>query len=138
MMGASDGRQETFPSTEELALYRIGGELPSSLPQDRYGTVEGDQRARLQRQIDDAMKGAIQDAFHRPNPITGDPRSATVTVGGAAPARSGPVGNGWRDPGPLRPVATPLAEAIIEAMAHQALPHGSANTAFRGPKPKEE
>ena len=126
-----------FHSTEELALSRIGGEMPQSLPTDRYGTVEGDQRARLQRQIDQAMIGAIADT-RRPNPVTALGPPSTLTVGGAAPARSGPQGNGWRDTGPLRPVATPFAEAVIEAMAHQALPHGSANSAFRGPKPRKE
>lgn len=126
-----------FKSTEELAFANIGGEMPQSLPQDRYGTVEGEQRKLLQRQIDQAMIGAIADT-RRPNPITGGPSSATARPLDAAPVRSGPSGNGWRDPGPLRPVATPLAEAVITAMTHQALPHGSGNSAFRGPKPKEE
>jgi hypothetical protein len=132
----SDTRR--FKSTSELAFANIGGEMPQSLPQDRYGTVEGEQRKLLQRQIDRAMEGAIQDALHRPNPITGGGRLPTVTPAGAAPARSGPSGNGWRDTGPLRPVATPLAEAAIEAMTHQALPHGPGNAAWRGPKPKEK
>jgi hypothetical protein len=127
----SDTRR--FKSTEELAFANIGGDLPQSLPQDRYGAVEGDQRRKLMRQIDDCMRGAIADT-RRPNPVNGNGSPPTVTVGGAAPARSGPQGNGWRDTGPLRPVATPLAEAVIEAMTHQALPHGSGNSAFRGPK----
>ena len=129
---AEDNRR--FKSTEELAFANIGGNLPQSLPEDRYGAVEGEQRRKLMRQIDDAMNGAIQDALHRPNPITASGSLPPVTPGGAAPARSGPQGNGWRDTGPLRPVATPLAEAAIEALCHQALPHGPGNEAFRGPK----
>ena len=46
----SDTRR--FKSTEELAFANIGGDLPQSLPQDRYGAVEGDQRRKLMRQID--------------------------------------------------------------------------------------
>ena len=49
-MMTSDTRR--FKSTEELAFANIGGEMPQSLPQDRYGTVEGAQRKLLQRQID--------------------------------------------------------------------------------------
>jgi hypothetical protein len=128
-----------YKSTEELAFANIGGEMPQSLPQDRYGTVEGEQRKLLQRQIDQAMLGAIADT-RRPNPITGGGRLPTVTVGGAVPARGGPVerGTGWAKEVPIGPVATPLAEAVIEAMTHQALPHSPGNAAWRGPKPKEE
>jgi hypothetical protein len=122
-------------STEELAFANIGGEMPQSLPTDRYGTVEGEQRKLLQRQIDQAMIGAIADT-RRPNPITGNGSPPTVQVGGAAPV-VGARGNGWRDTGPLRPVATPLAQAVMDGMAHQAQPHSPGNAAFRGPKPKE-
>jgi hypothetical protein len=127
----SDTRR--YKSTEELAFANIGGDGPQSLPTDRYGTVSGEQLRIIQAQIDQAMKGAIADC-RRPNPVSALGPLPTVTPAGAAPARSGPVGNGWRDTRPLRPVATPLAEAVIEAMAHQALPHGSGNAAFRGPK----
>jgi hypothetical protein len=122
-------------STEELASANIGGEMPQSLPQDRFGTVEGEQRKLLQRQIDQAMLGAIADT-RRPNPITGNGSPPTVRVGGAAPV-VGARGTGWRDTGPLRPVATPLAEAVITAMTHQHQPHSPGNSAFRGPKRKE-
>jgi hypothetical protein len=122
-------------STEELAFANIGGEMPQSLPQDRFGTVEGEQRKLLQRQIDQAMLGAIAD-MRRPNPITGNGSPPTVRVGGAAPV-VGARGTGWRDTGPLRPVATPLAEAVITAMTHQHQPHSPGNSAFRGPKRKE-
>ena len=132
-----DEDRRRIRSSEELTFANIGGEMPQSLPTDRFGTVEGEQRKLLQRQIDQAMIGAIADT-RRPNPVTALGPPSTLTVGGAAPARSGPQGNGWRDTGPLRPVATPFAEAVIEAMAHQALPHGSANSAFRGPKPRKE
>jgi hypothetical protein len=129
-----DRRQ--FRSTEEVAFARIGGEVPASLPGGRFDTVEGEQRRLLQRQINAAMGGAIQDALHRPNPVTAGPSLPTVQPAGAAPVRSGPS-NGWRDVGPLAPVATPLAEAVITAMTHQALPHQPGNPAFRGPPKKD-
>jgi hypothetical protein len=132
----ADEDTRRYRSTEELAFANIGGGLPQSLPEDRYGTVSGDQRNRLLRQIDDAMKGAIADALHRPNPVTGGGRLPTARPASAAPVRTG--GTGWRDPGPLRPVATPLAEAVIAAMTHQALPMGQGNSEFKGPKPKEK
>jgi hypothetical protein len=84
------------------------------------------------------MRGAIEDAIRRPNPVTGGGRLPSVTPAGAGVVHSGPSGNGWRDSGPLRPVATPTAEAVIEAMTHQALPHSPGNAAFRGPKKAEE
>jgi hypothetical protein len=132
-------------STEELAFSRVGGHIADALPGDHVGSagqvlqgvVTGDQRKRIQREIDATMRALVADA-RRPgsNPVTGSPALPTVTVGGAAPVRSG--GNGWRDPGPLRPVATPLAEAVITAMTHQHQPHSPGNSAFRGPKPKEK
>ena len=130
----SDTRR--FKSTEELAFANIGGEMPQSLPQDRYATVEGEQRKLLQRQIDQAMIGAIADT-RRPNPVNGNGSPPTVRVGGAAPV-VGARGTGWRDPGPLRPVATPLAQAVMDGLAHQHLPHSPGNAAWRGPKPKKE
>jgi hypothetical protein len=122
-----------FKSTEEMALSRIGGELPSSLPQDRYGTVEGEQRKLLQRQIDDAMKGAIEDAFHRPNPITGGPPSATVRVSGAAPV-VGARGTGWRKEVPIETPGGKTAMAAIDALADSYQPHGVGNKEPREPK----
>jgi hypothetical protein len=128
-----------YRSTEELAFANIGGGMPAGLPAD---TVDGRrvirtqlpraQREALDRQIDDCMRGAIADALHRPNPVTGGPRSPTVRPADAAPVRTG--GNGWRDTGPLAPVATPLAEAVIAAMTHQALPMGQGNSEFKGKK----
>jgi hypothetical protein len=136
-MAAEDTRR--FKSTEELAFANIGGEMPQSLPTDRYGTVEGEQRKLLQRQIDAAMIGAIQDT-RRPNPITGNGSLPSVTVGGAAPARSGEYlgrGSGWREAKPIGPVATPMAQAVMDGLAHQHLPMGQGNSEFKGKKSKE-
>jgi hypothetical protein len=127
-----------FRSSEELAFANIGGGMPQSLPEDRYGAVTGDQRARIQREIAATMRDLVADCRRGPNGFNPTVRDAspTVTVSGAPVVKSG--GSGWRDPGPLRPVATPLAEAVIEAMAHQALPHSPGNSAWRGPKKKGE
>jgi hypothetical protein len=89
----SDTRR--YKSTEELAFANIGGDGPQSLPTDRYGTVSGEQLRIIQAQIDQAMKGAIADC-RRPNPVSALGPLPTVTPAGAAPARSGPVGNGVR------------------------------------------
>jgi hypothetical protein len=137
-----------YKSTEELAFANLTGSSNEThleyqkhrllkFLSEKVGARWLTEQPEMQRQINAAMGGAIQDALHRPNPITGNGSLPTVTPGGAAPARSGPQGNGWRDTGPLRPVATPLAEAVIEAMAHQALPHQRGNSAFRGPKKEE-
>lgn len=131
---AEDNRR--FKSTAELAFVNFSGEI-QSLPEDRYGTVSGEQRRRINQGIDECMRGAIADT-RRPNPVSALGPSPTARPLDAAPVRSGPQGNGWRDSGPLRPVTTPLAEAVIEAMTHQALPHSPGNAAFRGPKPKEK
>jgi hypothetical protein len=128
-----------FKSTSELAFANIGGAVPSALPGDHLGArgqvirgvVGGDQAAQIQREIDATMRGLVADIRRGGDPLTAGGRLPTVTPAGAAPVRTG--GNGWRDSGPLRPVATPLAEAVIEAMTHQALPHSPGNSAFRGP-----
>jgi hypothetical protein len=86
------------------------------------------------------MRGLLGDLRRGGDPLTAGGRLPSVTPGGAAPARSGPVvrGTGWAKEIPVGPVATPLAQAVMDGMAHQAFPHGSGNAAFRGPKPKEE
>jgi hypothetical protein len=119
-------------SSEELAFANINGNSSETRLEyqkhrllkflsEALGARWLTEQPEMQRQINAAMEGAIQDA--RSNPITALGPLPTVTPAGAAPARSGPSGNGWRDSGPLRPVATPMAEAVIEAMAHQAMPH---------------
>jgi hypothetical protein len=135
-----------YKSSEELAFANINASGETRLEYQRHRAVKllsealGSrwltEQPEMQRQINAAMDGAIQDA-RRPNPITALGPLPTVTPGGAAPARSGPQGNGWRDTGPLRPVATPLAQAVMDGLAHQHLPMGHGNSEFKGPKPKE-
>jgi hypothetical protein len=75
---AEDNRR--FKSTAELAFVNFSGEI-QSLPQERYGTVSGEQRKRINQGIDECMRGAIDDAIRRPNPITGNGSLPTVSVG---------------------------------------------------------
>ena len=130
-MMTSDTRR--FKSTEELAFANIGGEMPQSLPQDRYGTVEGAQRKLLQRQIDQAKLGAIADT-RRPNPVNGNGSLPTVSVGGAAPVR----GTGWRKEVPIETPGGRSAMAAIDALADSYQPHGVGNKERREPRKKAE
>jgi hypothetical protein len=140
-MMTTDNRR--IRSTEELAFANINGSSETRLEYQKHRMVKLlsealgarwlTEQPEMQRQINAAMEGAIADT-RRPNPITGGPSSPTARPLDAAPVQSGPSGNGWRDTGLLRPVATPLAEAVIAAMAHQALPMGQGNSEFKGKK----
>jgi hypothetical protein len=132
-----------FKSSEELAFANIGGTVPSALPGDHLGpagqiirgVATGDQAAQIQAGIDQCMRDLVADVRRGGDPVWGGQRPATVRPADAAPVRTG--GTGWRDTGPLAPVATPLAEAVIAAMTHQALPMGQGNPEHRGPKKPE-
>jgi hypothetical protein len=135
-------------STEERAMERMfSGGHPEGLPSDQLGTAGQivraqlpiDQRERLDRQIADCMRGAIDDALHRRNPMSG-PSLPTVTPAGAGRVVSGPVerGTGWRTSPPLEVPGGSTAQAVILAMTEAALPHGQSNPAYRGPKKAKE
>ena len=136
-------KRQRYQSTEEMAFSRIGGTAPSALPGDHLGAqgqvirgvVGGDQAAQIQRNISATMRGLVSDLRRGGDPLTAGGRLPTVRPADAAPVRTG--GTGWRDTGPLAPVATPLAEAVIAAMTHQALPMGQGNSEFKGKKVKE-
>ena len=130
----SDTRR--FKSTEELAFANIGGEMPQSLPQDRYATVEGEQRKLLQRQIDQAMIGAIADT-RRPNPVNGNGSPPTVRRRRRG-TRRWRSGHRMARPWPFASGGNPSCASGDGGLAHQHLPHSPGNSAWRGPKPKKE
>jgi hypothetical protein len=149
-MAEEEPKRQPYQSPSELAFSRIGGTVPSALPGDHLGSagqiirgvVGGDQAAAIQRNISATMAGLISDmrrAGDGGNPKVGGERPATVTPGGAAPARSGPVqrGTGWAKEVPIQTPGGATTQAYIEALVHAAQPMGSGNSAFRGPKPKD-
>jgi hypothetical protein len=133
-----------FTSTAELAYARMfSGGMPEGLPPDQRGNggpiiraqLPVSQRERLDREINEAMKGVIADA-RRSNPVTGGEPLPTVVPAGAGRVASGPEmrGTGWHDPGPLQVPGGATAQAVIQAMTEVALPHGQGNPARLGKK----
>jgi hypothetical protein len=139
-----------YTSTAELAYANMfSGGMPEGLPSDQAGPAGQivraqlpiSQRERLDRQIDDCMRGAIDDALHRPNPMLAGPRPQVVTPAGAGRVVSGPGeprGTGWHDPGPLQVPGGVSAQAVIEAMTHAALPHSPEHPDYKGRGKKKE
>ena len=101
------------------------------------GTADGGAAVSVSRMghITEADKDAALEIAVRG--LLGDAqRSSPVDyAGGGRPQREAataplPPGNGWRDPGPLRP---PSGVNIIDAMVSAMQPHGTGNPEFRGP-----
>jgi hypothetical protein len=134
------------PTTEEIAMARMfSSGHPEGLPSDQLGTagqlvraqLPVHQRERLDRQIADCMRGAVDDALHRKNPMDG-PSLPTVTPAGAGRVAGVPSNNGWRTSPPLEVPGGSTAQAVIQAMTEAALPHSPGNPAYRGPKKAKE
>jgi hypothetical protein len=142
--GAPDGKGEVMTNrTAEAALSNLGGTMPDPLPGDYVGpagqviqgVVSGNQRARIQRGIDDCMRGAIEDAMRRPNPVTAGPNPDTRRP--QAQVRPvAPRGTGWREGAPLHTHADQSTNAYIDGLALAMQPHGPANAAQ--PKRREK
>jgi hypothetical protein len=142
-----------FKSTEELAFANLSGTRRETrleyqkhravkLLSEALGARWLTEEPETQRQINAAMEGAIADC-RRPNPITALGPQATVRVGGAAPARSGPVepsfrGTGWAKEVPIETPGGRTAMAAIDALADSYQPHGVGNKERREPRKKAE
>jgi hypothetical protein len=145
--GAPDGKGEVMTNrTAEAALSNLGGTMPDPLPGDYVGpagqviqgVVSGNQRDRIQRGIDDCMRGAIDDAIRRPNPVTAGPNPDTRPQEKPAAGIPRPRGSGWRDGAPLHTHADQTANAYIDALAFQMQPHSPGNKEFKQGRKKEE
>jgi hypothetical protein len=141
----SDEPKDTrrYTSTAELAYARMfSGGMPEGLPSDQLGTagqiiraqLPVAQRERIDRQIDDCMKGAIDDALHRPNPMLAGPRPQVVMPAGAGRVVGEPRGTGWHTAPELGPPGGAQAQALIDGLVQSFQPHGVGNPQRPGKK----
>jgi hypothetical protein len=122
-------------STEDVAFARLG---------QIDNVAERLTRLRQQRELGEAMRGVVDDAWRRGSPLAypggGRPKSEAEQVAAAlagTPVASAPPAapaTGWREAAPLEVPGGATAQRYIEQMTHTMQPHQPANPEYRGPR----
>jgi hypothetical protein len=149
--------RQSHPSTAEMAMARIfSGGMPEGLPPDQVGNggqvirsqLPVGQRERIDREIADCMRGAVDDAIRRPNPMRANTTQGAAVGelssggGSATPMGAGrvvgePRSTGWREGAPLHSSANDTTNAYVDALTHAAFPHGPQHPDYKN-RPKKE